>query len=68
MTDAELSYSWTQAVCTACWYLHDPARRPVAVKDANTENCVFCGNETQSGIFIRIDPRNAPIPSRLKEN
>ena len=61
-------YSWNQAVCTSCWYLHNPARRPATTKDAPTEKCVFCGGETTSGIYIRIDPKTAPFPAKLKED
>lgn len=68
MSDTEPRYSWNQAVCTSCWYLHNPARTPVTLKDPGTEKCVFCGRETNSGIFIRIDPKIAPFPSKLKDD
>lgn len=68
MSDDEPRYSWNQAVCTACWYLHNPARRPATLKDPKVEHCVFCGQETESGILIRIDPKTAPFPSRVKDD
>jgi hypothetical protein len=30
------------------------------------EVCVYCGNGTRSGIYVRIDPSTAPHPSLTK--
>jgi len=49
--------TWTHAICPACWDERAPGRTPVQVRDAEQENCCFCGRITAAGIYVRHDPR-----------
>lgn len=48
---------WTHPICELCWHLREPNRVPVRIKDAQKESCCFCGTATQSGIYVRQDPK-----------
>lgn len=61
-------YSWTQPSCLPCWSKRSPGREPARVIHTEPETCVYCGHDTQSGIFVRIDPKLAPFPSRRKDD
>lgn len=50
--------SWTHPICEVCWEERNPNRQPVKVKDAETEICGFCGEHTNSGIYVRENPDN----------
>jgi len=66
--------TWTQAVCENGWrdysqrefgYVRTPSRVQVPFEEEEQreeERCCFCGNVTDSGIFIRIDPKTVPYP------
>jgi hypothetical protein len=55
--------SWTQPVCIACWNRDNPDRQTAGRGDIGTlERCCKCGNNTQSGLYVRIDPRTVPFP------
>ena len=58
-------YSWTQPCCESCWWGRNPRSAPVRVPEdlQRTEECVYCGLHTDSGIYIRIDPEEARYPS-----
>lgn len=61
-----MALSWSQPCCDDCWSARensDPVRRVIP----DTENCVYCGAVTESGIYVRIDPRVAPFPTREKD-
>jgi ribosome-binding protein aMBF1 (putative translation factor) len=60
-------FSWTQPACTECWKLRNGERKPVALSVADLEVCVYCGEETRSGIYVRIDPRKAPFPTEIRD-
>lgn len=62
-----MPYSWTQPACTACWEELNPHRRPVRLTKPEVDVCVYCGERTRSGIYVRIDPMHAPHPTMLKE-
>lgn len=56
-------FQWTQPCCDACWEEHNPGRSPAALRMPEEETCVYCGQRTESGIYVRIDPARAPYPS-----
>lgn len=60
-----MRFGWTQPCCDECWVDRNPDRDPVRTLDAQ-EMCVYCGEETNSGIYIRIDPTVAKFPSLEK--
>lgn len=51
-------WSWTQPLCTDCWFQHND-KYPMKLIDPDVERCVTCGRQTQSGIYIRIEPGSA---------
>jgi len=58
--------NWNQIACVACWNANNPGREPfraigVAAIDGS-DHCSWCGNPTNSGIFVRADPRIVPFP------
>jgi hypothetical protein len=55
---------WTQAVCASCWMERNPDREPVRMLESPVETCCFCGNLAASGIYMRIDPKTVPYPSK----
>ncbi len=61
-------YSWNQACCQSCFEFRNPGRTPNLLKDPyrESETCVYCGLVNIDGIYIRIDPKKAPHPTRLK--
>ena len=61
-------YSWTQPCCQQCWYDRN-TKDPVVLVEAYREEeaCVHCGKACKDGIYIRIDPAEAPHPTRLKD-
>lgn len=64
---SEHRFSWSQPCCDDCWEQRNPGRTACAVIDADKERCVYCNGETQSGIYVRIDPATAPYPTRRKD-
>ena len=63
MTEAYY-FSWTQPTCDDCWDerhpTHPSPRRPTSME----ETCCYCGELTLSGIYVRVDPRTVPHPTR----
>jgi hypothetical protein len=47
---------FTHLVCEDCWKQIEPGRVPVRVIDSRTNECCFCGQITNSGIFVRRNP------------
>lgn len=62
----ERRYSWTQPCCVDCWNERNPDRQAVVLRQAETEQCVYCGRWAQSGIYVRIDPADASYPTLRK--
>jgi hypothetical protein len=62
-------YSWTQPCCSVCWVERNPGREPVRMNDWSRflETCVYCGSDTTSGIYVRIDPAVASHPTLEKD-
>lgn len=54
--------SWNQAVCDACWELHYRGGPAVRVKERDVEQCCWCGQRTESGIYVRDDPMQVRYP------
>jgi hypothetical protein len=63
---SEKRYGWTQPCCDSCWTDRNPDREAVRLKEPKKETCVYCGQETESGVYVRIDPAKAPHPSLEK--
>lgn len=60
-------YGWTQPQCQDCWDERNPGREAVRVNYVEHHTCVTCSRPTAAGIFIRIDPAEAPHPTLTKE-
>jgi len=60
-----VSYSWTQPVCDPCYLSAEPERIPVRIHETmrSNERCCFCGDDTRSGIYYRVDPRECGYPT-----
>lgn len=52
---------WSHNICERCWRRQKPDREPVKIKYAPVENCCFCGNSTQAGIYTRHDPKDPEL-------
>jgi len=64
-------WSWTQPCCNTCWQgfvMRDTGeyKEPVRAKEPEKAPCCFCKFETESGIFVRVDPKVCPNPT-IKE-
>jgi hypothetical protein len=64
-------YDWTSPICEDRWWQdygmggrRDPSRLTAEAREV--ERCVFCGRETTSGIYVRVDPATVPFP-KLEE-
>lgn len=64
-----MRYSWTQPCCVSCWNERNPDRQAAQIKEPYRvrEICVYCGNGAEGGIYIRIDPQEAPHPALEKD-
>lgn len=53
---------WTHALCDTCYEQREPGREPTRLTEpfVQVETCCFCGDETTSGIYYRLDPNKAP--------
>lgn len=46
----------TEPCCDWCWWEKNPGRAPFRVPDPNRpERCVYCGEWTTSGIYVRVE-------------
>jgi hypothetical protein len=51
---------WSHVICTDCWNTQHPDKEPVVLAELLTpETCCFCGQLTDSGIYVRHDPNEA---------
>lgn len=67
--DREKKYAWTQPMCDWCWTLKYPQRRPTRMRKPQIERCCNCNHETNSGIYIRVDPNSeyeCKYPTKVK--
>lgn len=60
-------WSWTQPCCSHCYQEHYPNRDPVRIVTREIENCVYCMSANRSGIYVRLDPAEAPYPSMERQ-
>ena len=51
---------WNHPLCDDCWKARAGDRVPVRIRDADPETCAQCGQETTSGIWVRIEPGSLP--------
>jgi len=52
---------WTHSICEKCWRRREHGRPiPATMKSeyAPLENCCFCDQKHQSGIYVRLDPKS----------
>jgi hypothetical protein len=57
------NHGWNHLQCTHCWYREwGVTREPCRVKDDDPGQCCFCGAETASGIYRRVQPGDRTIP------
>jgi hypothetical protein len=47
---------WAHIICDDCWEARHK-KVPFRAVDQKTWPCCFCGEPTQSGIFVREDPQ-----------
>lgn len=59
-------HSWTQPSCEVCFVDRNPGREPVRLREPEREVCVFCGQTTEDGIYVRVDPSTAEHPTLRK--
>lgn len=66
---AEPRFSWTQPCCAPCWDERNPDRPAVTLNGpyAVWEECVYCGDTTNSGIYVREDPATAFHPTLVRD-
>jgi len=64
MTD----YGYVQPLCDENWLVWaDPYREPVRVLHSPTEVCCLCGQPTDSGIYVRVNPDVVPFSTLLHD-
>lgn len=56
---------WNAAMCDDCWVTYNPGRVAVKIKAryAEWETCSNCGLGTNSGIYVRKDPKAQNFPT-----
>lgn len=62
------SFSWTQPICTHCWPEQFPDRKPARINESRVEKCSFCGIETKSGIYVRMNPKRVKFPALKRDD
>ena len=59
--------NWNQPICERCWFMENPARRPVqftgGMGGEYVARCCMCGDPTVAGIFIRRHPDECKFPA-----
>lgn len=48
--------NWNHSMCSECWGKYKLNRVPVRVDDV-VNKCCYCSQLTDSGIYVREDPR-----------
>lgn len=55
--------SWIQPICKPCWVFANPGRIPVTMRPVwPQETCCACGDSTNAGLFIHVDPSTVMFP------
>ena len=65
--------NFNQVSCGPCFSARNPDRVPVTVLHAepvseSSDRCSWCGLPTNSGIYVRADPRTVPFPQPDEPN
>lgn len=47
---------WTHPVCWPCWRARNGDDVPTRLRTPEPELCCWCGQQTDSGIYLRADP------------
>lgn len=58
-----MKWSWTQPMCDTCWNERSNGQTALRSPVRNTERCACCNQQTQGGIYVRLDPSTVPHPS-----
>jgi hypothetical protein len=63
-----VTWSWTQPACESCFRREYPRTIPNPLVDEyrEVEICVWCGEQTRSGLYVRVDPSRVSFPTRTK--
>jgi hypothetical protein len=61
-----VKYVWDQPICDDDWRRIEPNRHPYRMAEAHrrTEQCAWCGQPTESGIYRRTNPHEVSFPAR----
>jgi hypothetical protein len=51
---------WTHRICSRCWFDRN-SREPARMKFDESGKCCFCGETTDSGIYVRLSPNSAEL-------
>lgn len=58
--------NWNQVSCGPCWVRNNPGRgnpaRALNADQGPSETCSWCGEQTNSGIYVRANPNEVPFP------
>jgi len=58
---------WNHAMCDPCWEKKQGPRKPVRLTlEMKPLLCCFCGEPTQSGIFVRANPKTVKCRGKGK--
>jgi hypothetical protein len=57
-----MSSRWTHPMCDDCWVRTYRDRQPIRLvgEYVSDERCCWCGEQTRSGIYVRLDPMWTP--------
>lgn len=63
-----MAFSRTQPACGECVDARFPNANPTPLREdkRELETCCFCGEETRSGIYVRVDPADVDHPTLTK--
>ena len=65
-----MALSWTHPICDDDWTKFNGVeldgellvREPIRLKIRTKETCAYCGQDTESGIYVRDNPDHVPFP------
>ena len=58
---------WTHRMCDHCWS-RSHKRDPLRIKNDPIGKCCFCGKDTNSGIYVRYDPKELNCEKNHKDD
>ena len=59
---------WTHSICRTCWDTRNSIYEPLVLTRPVGEICCLCGTETQTDIYLRIDPDDPKLVCRGEHN